>query len=172
MGMSFFSHRLARQIKLASVCSAFALVCTMWAEDNRDRMQIENVPAWIVQLFSAKKLDAEYEFRFTLNPFYLQGDFNGDGKPDAAILVKNKVSSKVGIAICHAGKNEVFVVGAGTTAGNGGDDFSWMDVWQVYSKARARPKLIGDALLVEKSESGGGLIYWDGKTYKWQQRGD
>ena len=113
-----------------------------------------------------------------MNPFYLRGDFNGDGKPDIAVLVGNKRSSKFGIAICHGGKNEVFLVGAGTDFGNGGDDFSWIDVWQVYPKppaaasARAQAKLTGEGVLVEKSESGGGLIYWDGKSYKWQQHGD
>ena len=77
-------------------------------------------------------MDGQYNFAFTLNPFYLRGDFNGDGKPDIAVLVRNKRSSKLGIAICHGGKNEVFLVGAGTDFGNGGDDFSWIDVWQVY----------------------------------------
>jgi hypothetical protein len=63
------------------------------------------VPAWVVQLFSAKKLDGQSDFAFALNPFYLRGDFNGDGKPDVAILVKNKTPGKLGIAICHNGKN-------------------------------------------------------------------
>jgi hypothetical protein len=172
--MRFPAHQILSPIKLAIFCSVFAFVCRLPGEDNRDWVQRQNVPDWIVQLFSAKKLCAQYEFAFTLNPFYLRGDFNGDGKPDAAILVRNKESAKVGIAICHARKNEVFFVGAGTTIGNAGDDFSWIDAWQVYAKARAgrRPKLIGEGLLVGKSESGGGLIYWDGKNYKWQQHGD
>jgi hypothetical protein len=171
--MSFPVHQIARPTKLAIFCSVFALVRGLSGEDNWDRVQRQNVPEWIVQRFCAKNLCAQYEFAFTLNPFYLRGDFDGDGKPNAAILVRNKESAKVGIAICHTGKNEVFFVGAGTTIGNAGDDFSWMDAWQVYANARTgRPKLIGEALLVEKSESGGGLIYWDGKHYKWQQRGD
>jgi hypothetical protein len=149
-------------------------------EDNREWVQRQNIPRWVVQLFSAKKLDTQYEIVFTLNPFYLRGDFNGDGKPDIAVLVKNKQSGKLGMAICHSEKNEVFLVGAGTIIGDGGDDFSWMDVWQVRTKHSAArnahdgtpAKLIGEGLLVEKSESGGGLIYWDGKRYRWHQRGD
>jgi hypothetical protein len=39
------------------------------------------------------------------------------------------------------------------------------------SAGGAQANLIGEALLVEKSESGGALIYWDG-NYKWQQHGD
>ena len=72
----------------------------------------------MVQLFAAKKLDAQCEFVFKLNPFYLRGDFNGDGKPDIAIVVRNKQSGKVGIALCHGGKNEVFLVGAETSVGD------------------------------------------------------
>jgi hypothetical protein len=50
-------------------------------------------------------------------------------------------------------------------------DFSGMDdVWQVYARPCALAKLVGEALQVEKSESGGGLICWDGKKYVWQQR--
>jgi len=53
-----------------------------------------------------------------------------------------------------------------------------MDVWQVYPRPAgsggtdSETKLGGEALLVEKSESGGGLICWCGKNYRWQQHGD
>ena len=60
------------------------------------------------------------------------------------------------------------ILGAGIGIGNGGDDFEWMDSWQVYSKTRAAhasgetsvPHLRGDTLLVEKSEAASALIYW------------
>src|SRR5262245_25637162 len=118
-------------MRLATLCSVFAItICRLWGADNRDWVQRKNVPVWVVQLFSAKKLDAQYEFAFSVNPFYLRGDFNGDGKSDIAILVRNKQSGKIGIAICHAVRNEIFFVGAGTAVGNGGDDFSWMEVWR------------------------------------------
>ena len=166
-------------MRLATLCSVFAItICRLWGADNRDWVQRQNVPVWVVQLFSAKKLDAQYEFAFSVNPFYLRGDFNGDRKSDIAVLVRNKQSGKIGIAICHAGRNEIFFLGAGTAVGNGGDDFSWIDVWQVYPRpagsggADSETKLVGEALLVEKRESGGGLIYWGGKNYRWQQHSD
>jgi hypothetical protein len=143
-------------------------------------VQRQNIPQWVVGLFSAKKLDTDYEFAFSLNPFYLGGDFNGDGKPDIAVLVKNKRSGKLGIAFCHGGKGEAFIVGAGRPLGNGGDDFSWIDNWIVQSKRAAskaaatseRAKPSSETVLVEKNDSGGGLIYWDGKKYRWKQQGD
>ena len=72
------------------------------------------------------------------------------------------------------------ILGAGNGLGNGGDDFKWMDSWQVYSKMRAAhasgeanvPRLRGDALLLEKREAASALIYWNGKRYVWSQQGD
>jgi hypothetical protein len=168
----------APRARLAMFCGVLALTgFGVFGEDHREGVQRQNVPTWVVQLFSAKKLDGQSDFVFTLNPFHLRGDFNGDDKPDVAILVRNKESGKLGIAICHGGKNEIFLVGAGTAIGNCGDDFSWMDVWQIHPKPSgekgcAPAKLIGEALQVEKSESGGGLICWDGKKYVRQQQGD
>ena len=145
-----------------------------------DRMQRQSIPQWVVRLFSAKKLDAVYDFAFLLIPPYLGGDFNGDGKPDIAVLVKNKRSGKVGIAFFHGEKGEVFIVGAGRPLGNGDDDFIWVDTWMVEARrapgqtetASEHPTPRSEAVLVEKSESGGGLIYWDGKKYCWKQHGD
>ncbi|HEX4697293.1 MAG TPA: hypothetical protein VH254_06435 [Candidatus Udaeobacter sp.] len=140
----------------------------------------EDIPQWVVQLFSAKKLDTKYDFAFALNPSYLSADFNGDGKIDVAVLVKQRATGKLGIAVIHAVVNNVVILGAGTPIGNGGDDFAWMDSWQVYSKKRAAdregemsgPRLRGDALLVSKSEAASALIYWNGKRYVWLQQGD
>jgi hypothetical protein len=114
-----------------------------------------------------------------MNPFYLRGDFNGDGKADIAVLVKQRSTGKLGIAIINGATDKVTVVGAGNAIGNGGDNFEWMDSWQVYSEGRAAqaaegrgPKLHGDALLVSKSEAASALIYWNGKRYAWFQHGD
>ena len=122
----------------------------------------------------------EYDPSFRINPSYLEGDFNGDGKMDVAVLVKERSTGKLGIAIVHGTTGKVTILGAGIGIGNGGDDFEWMDSWHVYSKTRAAhasdktsvPRLRGDALLVEKSEAASALIYWNGKRYVWSQQGD
>jgi hypothetical protein len=139
-----------------------------------------DIPQWVVQLFSAKKLDTKYDFAFTLNPSYLSADFDGDGKVDVAVLVKQRSTGKLGIAIVDDATNKVAILGAGIPISNGGDDFEWMDSWQVYSKGRAAhaegetgtPRLRGDALLVSKTEAASALIYWNGKRYVWLQQGD
>ena len=122
----------------------------------------------------------QYDLSFRLNPFYLEGDFNGDRNIDTAVLIKERSTGKLGIAIVHGTTGKVTVLGAGIGIGNGGDDFEWMDSWKIYSKARAAhapgetsvPRLRGDALLVERSEAASALIYWNGKKYAWSQRGD
>ena len=122
----------------------------------------------------------KYDLSFRVNPSYLEGDFNGDGKMDTAVLVKERSTGKLGIAIVHSPTGKVTILGAGIGIGNGGDDFEWMDSWQVYSKTRAAhaagessvQHLHGDALLVEKSEAASALIYWNGKKYVWSQQGD
>jgi len=132
------------------------------------------------RLFKTSGMDRQYEFSSHLKPSFLSGDFDGDGKPDTAILVKNKSNGKIGIAVCHSSTNKILFIGAGTEVGNGGDNFDWMDIWSVTVKASAAKKLAkpaatllkGDALHVEKSESASALIYWNGRKYVWRQQGD
>src|SRR6266496_4955814 len=141
--------------------------------------QLHDIPEVINRAVTNGLLAKEYELSFRVNPFYLRGDFIGDGKADIAILVKQRSTGKFGIAIINGATDKVTVVGAGNAIGNGGDDFEWMDTWQVYSKGRAIheaegsvPHLRGDALLVGKSDAASALIYWNGKRYVWFQQGD
>jgi hypothetical protein len=62
-----------------------------------------------------------------VNPFYLRGDFDGDGKIDLAVLVDQRSTGKSGIAIIHGVRSKVTILGAGVGIGSGGDDFEWMD---------------------------------------------
>src|SRR6266550_3476562 len=118
--------------------------------------QLHDIPEVINRAMTNGLLAKDYELSFRVNPFYLRGDFIINGATD-----------------------KVTVVGAGNAIGNGGDDFEWMDTWQVRSKGRAAqevegrvPHLRGDALLVGKSEAASALIYWNGKRYVWFQQGD
>ena len=130
---------------------------------------------------TASKGHEGYALSAWLNPFYLQGDFNGDEQIDFAVLAEEKSTGKRGVLIVHINENRHFIVGAGNVTGNGGDDFTWMDAWQVFPRGivgqgasldRAPPTLFGDALLVIKTEAASGLVYWDGNAYQWYQQGD
>ena len=125
----------------------------------------EEPPAWAMKVLS-EGLNTRYELVQKLEPSFYVGDFNGDGKSDVALLIKEKTTAKVGIAIIDGDESKIEIVGAGRSFGNGGDDFSWMDAWSLRHSGKV------DRLYVAKSEAASAVIYWDGSKYKWQQEGD
>lgn len=137
-----------------------------------------SIPTWVTTAWKGSGVARTHNFDARLNPFCLRGDFDGDSVADFAILVKELASGKTGVAIIHRADGHVFVVGAGKVLGNGGDEWSWMDAWAVFEKKPGgaalanMPSFKGDALVVTKTEAAGGLVWWDGTKYRWQQRGD
>jgi len=104
------------------------------------------------------------------NPCHLAGDFDGDGRQDLALMVREKSGKqRKGIAVITA-KGAIAIAGAGTRAGAGGDDFVWMDAWRVEPKAGPNAK--ADAIVVEKTESASGLLAWKSGRLVWRQLGD
>lgn len=120
------------RLVLSSFISLLVSTSVVAQDDYKDYLQTRNTPNWVYKLFISKNLKDRYELSFKLNPFYLRGDLNGDSKPDITILVTERNSGKKGILICHYGTGETFILGAGNKFGNGGDDFSWLDIWQIY----------------------------------------
>jgi hypothetical protein len=123
---------------------------------------------------------ARCALRADINPYFVQGDFNGDDQLDTAVLIRETATGKDGIAVVH-GSGDVHLLGAGRDIGNGGDDFDWLDAWYVFAEGTVQeglgeedspPELLGDALMVIKTESASALIYWTGKDYAWYQQGD
>jgi len=80
----------------------------------------------------------KYDLFPRMNPFYLEGDFNGDGALDVAVLIKERGTGKHGIAVVHGTIGKITILWAGIGIGNGGDDFDWMDSWQ-FTPKRMRP---------------------------------
>ena len=113
-----------------------------------------------------EKLGTQYELARKPEPSFYVGDFNGDRTSDVALLIEEKATSKVGIAIVEGKEKKIRIVGAGKSFGNGADDFSWMDVWSVRRSGKV------DRLYFAKRDAAGAVIFWDGSKYKWQQEGD
>jgi hypothetical protein len=115
-------------------------------------------------------------------PFYLTGDFDGDGLPDSAVAIKGSITRRNGVVIC-TGKDRVFILGADNPrkppfSDMPNDNFV-APQWKVYTKEVAAtvqtidkepptqvasPK--GDSIAMIW-EDGICLIYWDGNRYRW-----
>ena len=158
---------------------AVTLVTAVFAAEL-DFVTLSSLPPQVRDAFEKSPNAKRYQLSAHINPFYLHGDFNGDGRWDTALLIKERSSSKNGIAIYHGRSNRLIIVGAGQDWGNGSDDFPGLDAWQVFHRGpvgkgadgKAPPKLRGDALMVIKTESASALIYWNGTRYAWYQQGD
>lgn len=139
-------------------------------QDLKVPVDLENTP---VPALKCLETEADrIEISRKINPFYLRGDFDGDGKPDYVLLVQDRKSKKQGYAFCFAGANsKPYIVGAGNLieveGGISVDDFSSMDLWGIVQYKSKKPNR--DALYLAQSESGKGLLVWNGKRMVWHQ---
>lgn len=144
----------------------------------------QRLPDWAEKRLTNLEFENTYLLSEFINPFYLEADFNGDSKLDIVVSIENKSNHKKGFIILHNSTNESFIIGAGKGFGNGRDDFKWMDIWKVQRNLTihrlkykengniddSEPFLLKNtAIVVAKSESGRGVIYWDSNNYKWAQ---
>jgi hypothetical protein len=53
-------------------------------------VQTNDIPESVQTAITNDSLRKKYEVSFHLSPFYVRGDFNGDGKMDVAVLVKQR----------------------------------------------------------------------------------
>lgn len=150
-------------------------------EQNENYIK-ERLPEWLSEnnLLNGLILKQDYKIDNRLNSLYLEADFNGDGKLDIAVPIKQIKTEKVGFAIIHRQVNEIHILGAGTEIKNGlSDDMSYIDLWKVnvekVNEAGLEENtgtgkngeliLENPSLQIEKSEVGGGQIYWNGNEY-------
>lgn len=139
--------------------------------------QETGVPDSIWHIASSAGLDSVYAISLYLQyPPYLDGDFDGDGVSDGAVLIENRASGKIGIAVVHRGTRRVTILGAGSAAA-GPDDLSWINRWDVFRKEatlhltigdRPSGQLIADALWVGQGDSVSAFYVWNGKRYDWE----
>ncbi len=162
---------------------------TCWGQtkeekEKEERLQFvfgSNLPDDLYDFYNQEKIRTTYKINRDLNPFYLRGDFDGDKKTDYALAVIESATDKKGIIIYHPATKKYFLAGAGKSIPDRlMDDYSMIDAWEVSDEKIVGqgvtdlkpPKLIGEAILLQKLESSSGLIYWDGKKYRWYQQGD
>lgn len=158
-----------KKLTILMILGIFLLLnCTVCADEYTEYIQELNTPEWVRDLLDTSKLNTKYAFIYTINPFYLRGDFNGDKSNDVAILIKETKTNKAGIAIFHSTESKPFILGAGLSFGNGDDDFKWITNWHVKRK----PKAAHEVVFIEKIEAASAVLEWDGKKYLWKQAGN
>jgi hypothetical protein len=139
-----------------------------------------NLPDWACRETFNRGLQTRFTPDTLRNPFYLSGDFDGDGRTDIAIWVRSAKSSKRGLLILTRGGAYSFVAAAGTGSDERGDDYAGLDMWTVVPKGEVldspyepqRVVLRGDGISLGKSESATFVIYWDGKKFAYYQTVD
>src|SRR5262249_38273570 len=100
--------------------------------------QVEGV--WLPNLVythmkDPKGIRSRVEVEKKQNPFYLRGDFDGDGQPDYAVAVRDRRTRRLGVFICTA-KGKTFMLGANNpqkVSDFQNDDFVSGN-WMVYTK--------------------------------------
>lgn len=143
----------------------------------------ENLPTEVEMVMELGPFAQSYIIDGSVNPFYLRGDFDGDGKPDYAVRVKSKSRGEIGFAIWLSSRKKIIVIGAGSpfkVSGQTATNLEVLNTWKIYPKGPVErgvasgppPRLIGEAILAGKRESANGLIYWNGKSFVWYQQGD
>jgi len=106
LGKAFFGKE--EFMKIYSLLFTSLLLLSTWASTADS----DAIPGWAREVFS-RKLAARYRYFNALHPSHLEADFNGDKKQDVAVLIRNKSSGKIGIAIILRDKG-VTILGAGT----------------------------------------------------------
>lgn len=134
-------------------------------------------------IISNGKINNNFEVDLRIRPFYLKEDFNGDRIEDIALPIKDPKSGKVGFAIIHGKTKNVYIIGAGKMIKNAiSDDMDYIDIWNINREKEVvgteedengdlidTPSIFlkSPSIKIEKSELGGGLIFWNGEEYQY-----
>jgi hypothetical protein len=162
---------------MMSVYMAFGLGLATFVLPQSDYVIVHPEP--VRQCLSGEATSALMAL-YDANPFYLRGDFDGDGKPDHALQVRHKTKG-AGVVVC-SGSGAVFQLGSGL----GGDVFSnkpddnfFARHWEVMTPQQVNqlrtfkqnvprpvPNVSAESIAMVWDD-GIGLIYWDGKQFRW-----
>jgi hypothetical protein len=142
-------------------------------------VDVETLPEGVISRIGA--LGTTYEISDRINPYYLRGDFDGDGRVDYAVLITEHGSGKRGVVVFLSSQSKLRILGAGTPVQYGSakwDDLNF-DSWRVYGRGAIdagtgfeAPPGKGELILVQKKESASGFFRWSGTQFTWIQQGD
>src|SRR5437764_2374001 len=87
------SQSLSPKIAILTAVMMLLLVPLSWGQ----KVDEYNIPDEVSRC--VKALGSRYEISGKINPFYLRGNFHGDGKVDYAVLMRN--GDQQGVMICR-----------------------------------------------------------------------
>jgi hypothetical protein len=169
-----------KALSVFALLSALILTPTVRAADESDTALIH--PERVRQCLRSPQASA-VEVHTDINPYYLRGDFDGDGKADYAVAVAGLKTRRGGVLVC-AGNGRAFVLGADQPlnppfSDMPGDNF-FAPNWEVFSRQETRsleqwggisaampPRKIRGESIAMIWEDGVAIIYWDGQAFKW-----
>jgi hypothetical protein len=142
----------------------------------------DDLPPALREAFGESPLAEVYDASDRINPLYLRGDFDGDGKVDYAILIKRKSDGKLGFAVWLSSRENPIILGAGSRVEYGAslEDHLDFDSWRVSSPNRfdsstsiEQPKgFRRDCIFVQKGEDASGIFFFKAGKFHWLQEGD
>lgn len=164
------------KIKLLLLAAGISFSNHLSAQEDRSEKQAlleKRIPAWAKPVISKAEIKDNYSISDTINPFYLEADFNGDKLEDIAFYIISKVDGKAGILIIHRQTNVHFIMGAGKGFGMG-DHMNWVKIWNVhreksiksFTSDKEEMSLKYPAIRIVKSDEISAYFYWTGKKYK------
>ncbi len=111
----------------------------------------------------------ELEINSAINPYFLSGDFDGDGSTDVALHVKATKDGSQGILVCFA-KRDPVVLGGGTPLPWKADIVpfdDWILVRKGSKRLRYYREVEFDSFAWFNGDGRGVLIYWNGERLAW-----
>lgn len=149
------------------ICQAMA-----WGTEMADPMMNRaSAPPALEEAIAKSGVEKESTWDVTgLNPFYLRGDFDGDGTVDYVVRCAKENSEVVRLAVLH-GQGKVSWLDKDKSL-----DYPSVLAWYVTSKQEAKAagvaNPIGDGIMIVKPESSSSLVYWNGKRFVSAWQGD
>ena len=134
---------------------------------NQELATPYNVPDGITACLKARP---ELKVNTSINPYYISGDFDGDGFTDIAVQVKTSNDQRQGILLCLAKRDSTLVGAAEPLPWK--EDVLPFDDWMLIRKGSKRlsiyPKLKFDTLAWFNGDGRGVFLYWDGNKFNWE----
>ena len=111
-----------------------------------------------------------------VNPFYVRGDFDGDGRMDVAIRAMWEKPENGRLAVCMGSGHNAVVGTAGSAKtrpfSSMPHDRFWGTSWEIVDRSKAQSwssrklAIKGEAIAMHW-ETESGLVYWDGANLRW-----